>query len=315
MNMKKLNVALAILVTAVMAGNAQTSVTSEIVGYSKLTINQGGRLIAPVFHHQPVYSGSSTITSGVLTVSGLTAGSLNQTSFSDRPNFPTYYVKITSSGVHQGLVLDVVSNTASSITVAGAPSGLTGSVSVQVIRHYTLQDLANQSTDLLPYQDAVTFYDAGNLKRTYYYDGAGFVGDDYSTPSSQVVIYPGSGVILNAGSNSAITMVGNVNTTKTLVPIYAGESIVAPTDPSGITKVALINLGSSIAAYSDAASVVRLDGTLATTTFYTDGVDMLDDSYTPISPTSSPLVEAGNGFIINAAVDGVWAQNPVITGN
>jgi hypothetical protein len=110
-------------------------------------------------------------------------------------------------------------------------------------------------------------------------------------------------------------MVGNVNTTKTLVPIYAGESIVAPTDPSGITKVALINLGSSIAAYSDAASVVRLDGSLATTTFYTDGVDMLDDSYTAIIPASSPLVDAGNGFIINAAVDGVWTQNPVITGN
>jgi hypothetical protein len=315
MNMKKLNVTLAILVAAVMAGNAQTSVTSDIVGYSKLTINQGGRLIAPVFHHQPVYSGSSTITSGVLAVSGLTPGSLNETAFSDRPNFPTYYVKITSSGVYQGLVLDVVSNTDSSITVAGAPSDLTGAVSVQVIRHYTLQDLANQSTDLIPYQDAVTFYDAGNLKRTYYYDGAGFIADDYATPASQVVVYPGSGVILNAGSNSAITMIGNVNTTKTLVPIYAGESIVAPTDPSGITKVALIDLGPSMAAYSDAASVVRLDGSLATTTYYTDGIDMLDDTYTTITPGGSPVVEAGNGFIINAAVDGVWAQNPVISGN
>jgi len=318
MNMKKakkLNVGLAILVAAVMVGNAQTTATSDIVGYSKLIINQGGRLIAPVFHHQPIYKGSSTITSGVLTVTGLAAGSLNQTSFPDRPNFPTYYVKITSPGVHQGLVLDVVSNTASSITVADAPSDLTGSVSVQVIRHYTLQDLANQSSDLIPYQDAVTFYDAGNLKRTYYYDGTGFIADDYSTPASQVVVYPGSGVILNAGSNSAITMIGSVNTTKTLVPIYAGESIVAPTDPSGITKVTLINLGPSIAPYSDAASVVRLDGSLATTTFYTDGIDMLDDTYTAITPTSSPLVDAGNGFIINAAVDGVWTQNPVITGN
>ena len=110
-------------------------------------------------------------------------------------------------------------------------------------------------------------------------------------------------------------MIGNVNTTKTLVPIYAGESIVAPTDPSGITKVALIDLGPSMAAYSDAASVVRLDGSLATTTYYTDGIDMLDDTYTAITPVGSPVVEAGNGFIINAAVDGVWAQNPVISGN
>jgi len=312
--MKKLNITLAIFVAAVMAGNAQT-VTSDIVGYSKLDINQGGRLIAPVFHYQPVYIGSSTITSGVLSVPSLTAGLLNQTSFSDRPNFATHYVKITSSGIYQGLVLDIVSNTASSITVAGAPTDLTGPISVQVIRHYTLQNLAEQSKDLIPYQDAVTFYDAGNLKRSYYYDGASFIGDDYLTPAGHVVIYPGTGVILNAGSNSSITMTGVVNTTKTLVPIFAGESIVAPTDPSGITKVALINLGSSIAPYSDAASVVRLDGTLATTTFYADGINMLDDTYTPITAANSPLVEAGNGFIINSYADAVWTQNPVISGN
>jgi hypothetical protein len=248
-------------------------------------------------------------------VSGLTAGSLNQTSFSDRPNFPTHYVKIISSGSFEGLVLDVVSNTASSITVAGAPSGLTGSISVQVIRHYTLQDLANQSKDLIPYQDAVTFYDPSNGKRSYYFDGSSFVGDDYSTPAGNVVIDPGTGVILNAGSASSITMVGEVNTKKTLVPVYAGESIVAPIDPSGITKVSAIGLGSAIAPYSDAASAVLLDGSLATTSFYTDGIDMLDDSYAPINPLTSPLVAAGNGFIINAASDGVWIQNPVITGN
>jgi len=41
MNMKKLNVALAILVTAVMAGNAQTSVSSEPVGYVNVKITAG----------------------------------------------------------------------------------------------------------------------------------------------------------------------------------------------------------------------------------------------------------------------------------
>ena len=312
--MKKLNISLAILALAAMSASA-TTVTSEIVGYSKLDINQGGRLIAPVLHHQPVYVGSSTVTSGVLSVPGLTTGSLNQTSFSDRPNFPTHYVKILSSGSFEGLVLDVVSNTASSITVAECPSSLAGSISVQVIPHYTLQNLANQSKDLIPYQDAVTFYDPSNGKRSYYFDGSSFVGDDYATPAGNVVIYPGAGVILNAGSASSITMVGVVNTKKTLVPVYAGESIVAPIDPSGITKVSSIGLGSAIAPYSDAASAVLLDGSLATTSFYTDGAEMLDDSYTPINPLTSPLVAAGNGFIINAASDGVWIQNPVITGN
>ena len=39
--MKKMNVALAILVTAVMAGNAQTTATSDIVGYQTITVPVG----------------------------------------------------------------------------------------------------------------------------------------------------------------------------------------------------------------------------------------------------------------------------------
>ena len=311
--MKKLNVTLAILVAAVMAGNAEP-VYSGVVGYSKLEIPVGGRLIAPVFIKPVVFTGSATISSGVLTVpSSLTPNALNQTAFNDRPNFPKYYAKITSSGSNEGLVLDVVSNTASTITVSGA-SGLSGALSIEVVPHYNLLDFANESSGLLPYIDAVTFYDSGNGKRTYYYTGSGFVADDYATPADQVVVYPGSGFILNAGAASSVTMTGCVNQTKTLVPVYAGESIVAPIDPSGITKIAVSNLGSAMAPYIDAASAVLLDGSLATTTYYTDGDGMLNDSYSVLDPNdvNTPKVAAGNGFIVNANGDGYWVQSPVI---
>ena len=312
--MKKLNLLLGTLIATAALSHAVDSY-SDVVGYSKLTIPVGGRLIAPVFLKSAVYTGSATVASGVFTLSGLTSGALNQSSFSDRPNFPTHYVKITSTGSNQGLVLDVVSNTATSITVFGAPSNLSGSVTIEVVPHYTLLDFANQATNLQPYADAVTFYDAGNAKRAFYYTGSGFVGDDYSTPADNVVIYPGSGVILNAGANSSVTMTGRVNNTKTLVPVYAGESIVAPIDPSGITKIADSNLGSAMAPYADAASVVLLDGSLATTAYYTDGSGMLDDSYNPLDPARSdtPKVAAGNGFIVNANADGYWVQSPVIS--
>lgn len=314
--MKKLNLSLAILISAVMAGNAAVTppAYTDPVGYSKLDIPVGGRLIAPVFIKPAVFTGSATISSGVLSISGgLTANALNQTSFNDRPNFPKYYAKITSSGSNEGLVLDVVSNTPSTITVSGAP-GLSGTVSIEVVAHYTLLDFANESSGLLPYIDAVTFYDSGNAKRTYYYTGSGFVADDYATPADQVVVYPASGFILNAGATSSVTMTGRVNQTKTLVPVYAGESIVAPIDPSGITKIASSNLGSAMAPYIDAASAVLLDGSLATTTYYTDGVGMLDDSYTALdaNAANTPKVAAGNGFIVNANADGYWVQSPVI---
>ena len=312
--MKKLNLLLGTLLATVALSHAVDSF-SDVVGYSKLSIPVGGRLIAPVFLKAAVFTGSASINSGVLTVTGsLTAGALNQSNFSDRPNFPTHYVKITSAGSSEGLVLDVISNTASTITVSGA-TGLSGSVSIEVVPHYTLLDFANQSTNLQPYADAVTFYDAGNAKRAYYYTGSGFVGDDYSTPADHVVIYPGSGFILNAGADSSVTMTGRVNQTKTLVPVYAGESIVAPIDPSGITKIANSNLGSAMLPYADAASAVLLDGSLATTAYYTDGVGMLDDSYSPLDPNAAgtPQVAAGNGFIVNANSDGYWVQSPVIS--
>ena len=289
------------------------TVSTPIVGFSKLSISAGGRLIAPVFNKPSKYQGTASVNSGVFTVSGLTANALIPTAYSDRPNYPTHYVKVTS-GKYEGLVLDITANTATAITVADAPGDLSGSVSILVIPHYTLLDLANQSADLAAYSDAVTFYDSGNTKRTYYYTGGsdGFIADDYSTPASNVVIYPGSGVILNTTANSSVTMSGNVNSTKTIVPIFSGESIVAPIDPSGVSKVAGINLAASLSPYTDSANAVLLNGTLATSTFYSDGTDMLSDSYEVVPLASSPSVEAGNGFIVNAVANSQWLLPSVI---
>jgi len=303
----------AVLFSLLTYTSAAQTVSTPIVGFSKLSISAGGRLISPVFNKASKYQGSAVVSSGVFTVSGLTANALVPTAYNDRPNYPTHYVKITS-GSYEGLVLDVTANSATTITVADAPAGLSGSVSILVIPHYTLLDLATQSADLAAYSDAVTFYDSGNNKRTYYYTGGtdGFIADDYSTPADNVVIYPGSGVILNSTANSSVTMSGNVNTTKTIVPIFAGESIVSPIDPSGVSKVAGINLAAALSPYTDSANEVLLNGTLATTTFYSDGADILSDSYDVVPLASSPALAAGNGFIVNSVADSQWIQPSVI---
>ena len=121
--MKKLNVALAILVAAVMAGNAEP-VYSDIVGYSKIAAASGTVPIVPGFVKSPKFTGSATLSGQSFAVT-LPAGELNQSNFSDKPNYPTHYIEITA-GDYEGYAYDIVANTASSVTAANVPSAING---------------------------------------------------------------------------------------------------------------------------------------------------------------------------------------------
>ena len=129
--------------------NADT-VSTPVVGFSKISVPAGGRLVAPVFVKAPTYQGSATIASGVATLNSSISGSLGPSTFTDRPNYPKYYLKVTS-GTYSGLVLDINSNTSTTVALEGAPSGLAGSVSVVIVQHYTLGDFAlNAENHRLP---------------------------------------------------------------------------------------------------------------------------------------------------------------------
>jgi len=87
--MKKLNVALAILVTAVMAGNAQ-SVTSPVVGYEVQNFSAGNTVHAVTFVKPDLFQGvASSKTASSLIVSSAAFGNYGLVDGS-----PTHYVKI-----------------------------------------------------------------------------------------------------------------------------------------------------------------------------------------------------------------------------
>jgi len=307
--MKKTNL-IAILALAATPAflHAQTTSYSSIVGYSKVNVAAGGGVVAPVFVKPAVFTGTSTISGQ--TFSGSFSSSLNPTGFSDRPNFPTHYVEITS-GANEGLVFDVSSASGSGIVVTGIPTALNGqTVSIVVRPHVTLGDIATQSSGLADFSDAITIYRENNVKSSYIYTTTGVVGDDYSTPSDHVVIYPGYAVVLNTLGNSTFTLTGEVKTTKTRVPLFAGETLIAPIDPQGGKKVSQLNLAGALEGYTDAISLVSTTGDLSLNSFYSDGVtDMLDENYTPVDATTDKVVKAGNGFIVNSLTDRVWTAN------
>jgi len=241
MNMKKLNVTLAILVAAVMAGNSQTSVTSDVVGYSRVSVPSGTRAVVPGFVKSAVFTGVGTITSQSLSASGLAANALKPTSFTDgRPNYPTHYIEITS-GAYEGYSFDVSSNSATSVSVSGLPSALNGTQVNYVIRpHLTLGDIDSSN---LPDGNVVLniFNNPSTPALTYLYDSAGAWYDGNGNYlMNHVVIYPGTGISLNNTSGSfSITFSGSVKSTKTAVPVYknAAVNLVGPMNPSTSTTL------------------------------------------------------------------------------
>jgi len=119
--MKKMNVALAIFVTAVMAGNAQTA-TSDVVGYVKQTFPAGSdtffvpQLLRPVEFVGAVSSVSVSGNNATLVCPGATF-SPNSFQYVAVTQPKTYFASVTSGNL-TGTGFLVVSNGAGDITIA-----------------------------------------------------------------------------------------------------------------------------------------------------------------------------------------------------
>jgi uncharacterized protein (TIGR02597 family) len=122
MNMKKLNVTLAILVAAVMAGNAQTTVNSDVVGYVKQTFAAGSdtifvpQLLRPVEFSGAVSSVSASGGNAILVCPSATFASGSFTYVATTQ--PKTYFAMVTSGNLTGTGFLVVSNGTGDITVA-----------------------------------------------------------------------------------------------------------------------------------------------------------------------------------------------------
>ena len=310
--MKKLNVTLAILVAAVMAGNAQT-VTSDIVGYSKISAPSGTVAMVPGFVKAAKFTGTATVSGQSFGVSGFSVGVLNPSAYSDgRPNYPTHYIEITS-GTYEGYSFDILSNSDTSVTVANVPSAINGqAVSVVVRSHVTLDDIA--STSMAEYSDAVNLINPDGSATTRYYAAGSWIAEDFSTAAGHTVIYPGQAVLLSSGGVE-ITTIGVVKTTKTAVPLYAAAvNYVGPLSPGGDTKVTQLQIALPLAPYSDGFNQFATDGTMTTIgTFYSDGTDVLDAGFSPLPSNATDSIAINTGFALSAGADGYWIMPSPLT--
>ena len=297
----------------------QTAYTTP-VGYYNYDAKAGGNLFVPGFVNSAAFAGKITAATNnadpvldTLTVASgvLTANAFNQTPASVSPPFParaTHYVEITQAGANQGIVIDVVSNTNSVITLASDISALslTGTETITVRRHVTLSSaFAGAEATLSAYSDNATFYNPNGTGETYYFIGGGVwssnLGDD---DGSTRPIAPGTGVVFNTAADVPLTVTGEVKSTDVVVQIAGNGvvNIVGPMNPLVGSSDLIKNLGfADMSAYSDNITIYA-PGDLVTplATYYALGDGTVS---TDLSTPSNATFSFTKGSIFAAAAD------------
>ena len=267
MNMKKakkLNVGLAILVAAVMAGNAQTTVNSDIVGYQTSTIagkGSGSSFLSFVPNNlakAAIHTGAGTAAGTVVTLDGASlSGSIGPVS-----GIPTHYL-LVKTGAGAGFVSDVTAFTAGSVTTADdLSSSITAGTTVSVVPHTKLTDVLGTTTGLLvtggstvTAADNVYLVDATGALKIYYYKTG--PGSGWKTSSgadaTATIVYPSESILVSRKQVAPVSVVtvGQVASEQTKAVFTQNMNSACSGAPVGLTLSSLypaISGGSTVSA-------------------------------------------------------------------
>lgn len=306
-------VATMILALGIFVDAMAQTVSTPIVGFSKVNLPSGTVYMVPGFVKAPVFSASSLVSGQSFGASGLASGSFNSSNYNDRPNYPKYYVEITS-GPFEGYSFDVDANTSTAITVSGVPAALNGStVSIVIRPHVVLDDLIQGQVGLVDYDSAVNMPNPDGTTTTRFYASGSWIAEDFSTPAGHTVVYPGNAVALSS-SGGSLTTTGVVKSTKTAVPLYgAAVNYVGQMNPSSATKINNLQIAAPLSPYLDGFNTFSTDGSMTTIgTYFSDGAAVLDAGYSPLDPNAADAVNSNYGFAVSVSSDTVWIMPSLI---
>lgn len=231
--MNSLRSSLAALAAALLAApgvQAQTTATTDPVGFMTIDLPVGSdTIVAAPLSKAPVFQGAVTSLSGfVVTVTGA--------NFGDLTTSPHYLQAVT--GAQAGMIFDIASNTADTITLVDngvSPTGLSAGTTFKVIPYWTLGTLfpstdqgvsftPSAGTTLLTRRTQILFPNVAGtginrapnntyyfVTNTYWRSQSGGTNNFDNTP-----ILPDSYFIVrnptNAASGLKLTVAGSVNT-------------------------------------------------------------------------------------------------------
>ena len=308
--MKKLNVALAILVAAVMAGNAQTTVYSDVVGYTKSSFPAGASAFGVGFVKPTTFQGVPTsLTSSTMTFSGANFVGLGPTS----DGLPKNYVEIID-GPLAGYNADIISHTPTVLTIAADFSSLQASPTIVIREHIRASDVLMGNTSLADYTDTIALNNPDGSQSSLLRDSSSSTGwiDAGTFSAADLIIYPGQAFLLNTSGSGEFTYSGIVKKTPTAVPLYsASGNFVSYSNPSASPSLQGMNLGENFGGSEEYVSTVgtfstngNFDQTAAYLWAGVGGGGFIDPG--TFEPPTGVTVAGLSAVIVNVASDSVW---------
>ncbi len=299
--MRTLHLLALVTVLAPIASHAQVPSSTPIIGYYKQTISQGTTPVVCAFVTKKDFQGAMTShTPGAVnsTITQNAAGwTINQFQTSAIPaTQSSHYIELLS-GVHTGLILDIVSNTATTLVIEGNTaalpanpvSGLSATETYCIRKHNTLGQVLAGGGGLTGGSDSVTLFNTAGVSAIYFFNGANWEDGDLNI-ADNIPIYPGQGILVTRASASPAT-----------ITVGGGEVSYVK---SGPTKIPLFNsniAGRPVNNFVGALNpLVSATETTALGSFgLVGGIVAGSDSVTIYSPTGS--LSASGPFISNGS--------------
>ena len=290
---------------------AQTSVSTDLVGYNTFALPAGNSVRVNTFVQQKAFQGiAASITSAansVVTVSG-TGNALTSGSFNENASGPAYYLEVLGSGSTQGLIVDVLSNDSNTITVDANLSafGVSGTTSFCVRPHTTLSSMFPATTTALTANvDEIKLFFPNNTSRVFMFTGtgSGWVESGTPTDAGGQVIYPGQGFIIMVQTAENVPVIGSVKSGPTIIPLYPGAiNLVGTFNPnlSGTQTLSSFNFPATFVPYVDVAKPFNDTGLLQSPgTYLSNGTNMLNagtfvnSDLLQVNPSNAVIVNVG----------------------
>lgn len=306
----------ALLAVPAVFGQGGGSATSGVVGFSTRAVPSGTNIVVPTLVNSSVFQGQVSISSDGLTATPTTSpgwalGAYNATALSGTTNYPTHYAEVVS-GIHEGLLLDIASNTTTALVLNGAaPVAVRGTTLQVALRpHVTLSKVVQGATGLSPDDDSVTIFNPQTGSRT----AVTYVGDPDvfqvgGNPAGHFPVYPGTGIVFTTGAPVTFNFMGEVKPTKTMISLWTtGTNIVGPLNPASATVLFGNSLTGLLAPDDDSISVYSSNGQMTPTIYSTDGT-VIQKGGVPLNVSSGDNIPLNSGAVITVSAPLTWIVN------